>query len=420
MTIRSWLVSGVIILTSLSLKSQSITSPYTSYGIGEIMPVSYAHNEAMGGLGVGLPTVYFVNNRNAAWLPYNIYTTFQVGVKTDLRNYLVEGSESSDVTGSLDYISFAFPIINNKWGTHVSLSPFSSVNYRVVSNEIVGEVGDFAQTEFSGSGGLSQLRWSNGFNLFKGLNVGITGTYVFGQLDRTIENLVFAADSTQLSEFRTGFFEEKTYSDITFEIAVGHRITLSEEKAINYGLTYRLEGQLNGTEDVTLQRRTVSGNLIQAVDVRQGESIGTNLPSEINFGFSYQNSNKLDLGVDVGYGLWAGSSGLEVESRDAMSVILGGSYTPDYKSVNRYLERVMYKFGFAYRQLPYVVNSTEINDFGINFGASFPVSGLSSLDTSFKFGVRGTTDNSLIRESYFQFILGLTINDRWFVKRRYD
>lgn len=420
MTIRSWLVSGIILLLSLNLKSQSITSPYTSYGIGEITPVSYAHNEAMGGLGVGLPMVYFVNNRNAAWLPYNIYTTFQVGVKSDLRNYLVEGSDSRSATGSLEYISFSFPVINNKWGTHVSLSPFSSVNYRVVSSEEVGDAGDFAQTQFTGSGGLSQLKWSNGFKLYKGLNLGLSATYVFGKLDRQIENLVFAADSTQLSLFRTGFFEEKNYSDITVTFAFGHRISLSEAKAINYGVTYRLDGRLNGTENVTLQRRTVSGGLIQSVDVREGEDIGTTLPSQLNFGVSYQDANKLDLGIDISYGLWGGTDGLDIETKDALSLILGGTYTPDYKSVNRYLERVIYKFGFAYRQLPYIVNAREINDFGINFGASFPVSGLSSVDTSFKFGVRGTTDNNLIRESYFQFILGLTINDRWFVKRRYD
>jgi hypothetical protein len=66
------------------------------------------------------------------------------------------------------------------------------------------------------------------------------------------------------------------------------------------------------------------------------------------------------------------------------------------------------------------VNDTEINDFGINFGASFPTGGYSSMDASFKIGSRGTTDNNLIRENYMQFVIGATINDRWFIKRRYD
>jgi hypothetical protein len=42
------------------------------------------------------------------------------------------------------------------------------------------------------------------------------------------------------------------------------------------------------------------------------------------------------------------------------------------------------------------------------------------MDIGFKYGVRGTLDNELIRENYFQIVLGATINDRWFIKRRYD
>ena len=76
--------------------------------------------------------------------------------------------------------------------------------------------------------------------------------------------------------------------------------------------------------------------------------------------------------------------------------------------------------GLSMRQLPYLENNTEINDFGINFGVSFPVSGYSSLDAAFKYGFRGTTDNNLIQERYFQVVIGATINDRWFIKRRYD
>ena len=71
-------------------------------------------------------------------------------------------------------------------------------------------------------------------------------------------------------------------------------------------------------------------------------------------------------------------------------------------------------------ETPYVVNDITINDFGINFGASLPVSGFSSIDLAAKFGRLGTTDNGLIKESYYQIVIGATINDRWFIKRKYD
>ena len=32
---------------------------------------------------------------------------------------------------------------------------------------------------------------------------------------------------------------------------------------------------------------------------------------------------------------------------------------------------------------------------------------------------RGTKDNGLIQENYFNIILGLNLNDKWFTKRKY-
>lgn len=35
-------------------------------------------------------------------------------------------------------------------------------------------------------------------------------------------------------------------------------------------------------------------------------------------------------------------------------------------------------------------------------------------------GQRGSLNNGLVRERYTRVVLGLTLNDRWFVKRKYD
>jgi hypothetical protein len=48
------------------------------------------------------------------------------------------------------------------------------------------------------------------------------------------------------------------------------------------------------------------------------------------------------------------------------------------------------------------------------------VAGLSTLDLAIKFGERGTIENGLINESFTQIVLGLTINEKWFIKRKYN
>jgi len=61
-----------------------------------------------------------------------------------------------------------------------------------------------------------------------------------------------------------------------------------------------------------------------------------------------------------------------------------------------------------------------VNDFGINFGLSMPVSRFSSLDLAFKIGKRGNLLENTIEENYFKIYFGVTFNDQWFIKRRFD
>ena len=61
-----------------------------------------------------------------------------------------------------------------------------------------------------------------------------------------------------------------------------------------------------------------------------------------------------------------------------------------------------------------------MRDFGINFGLSLPVSRISSLDLAVKVGKRGDLRTNTIEENYFKLYFGVTFNDQWFIKRRFD
>ena len=63
-------------------------------------------------------------------------------------------------------------------------------------------------------------------------------------------------------------------------------------------------------------------------------------------------------------------------------------------------------------------NGTEfspIDQFGMSFGVGLPVgTQFSRLNLGFEFGQKGTTDNGLVRERFFNFRLGLTLGNKWF------
>ena len=419
MRLKFLFILGALAFGFTTLMAQSVVSPYSSYGLGDITPISFSHNDGMGGIGIGSPQFFFINNQNPAWLSYNIYSTFQAGIKTDVRSYEAGGTNASDRSASLNYLSIAFPVMNGRWSTNLGLTPLSIVNYDITSTQSIDNTSDIANNEFQGNGGLTQLYWANGFRIAKGLNLGVRAAYNFGTLEQNVRNSV-VRDSLLISIYKAEFQERSSYSDVTLILGLAHRIRLKNENSFNYGVTYRLGGTLTGTRDVNLRRLAANNTLIQDQRIVEDEEISADLPMEIGFGVSYQKSNKFLVGLDGRFTSWENVDGIGVNTRNTLSFGLGGSYTPDYKSVQNYLNRVIYRFGLSYNQLPYVINQTEINDFGINFGASFPISGSSSIDASFKFGTRGEDQNNLVRENYFQFVLGITFNDRWFIKRRYD
>ncbi|WP_373396378.1 hypothetical protein V8V91_16925 [Algoriphagus halophilus] len=107
--------------------------------------------------------------------------------------------------------------------------------------------------------------------------------------------------------------------------------------------------------------------------------------------------------------------------REAIKVGLGFRIVPDYLAIDSPLKRTTYRFGLEYQQTPYYLNQTNINDIGINFGASFPVNQLSLVNLAVKVGQRGTTDNGLIQENYVNFTFGFSLNDNsWFYKRVFE
>jgi hypothetical protein len=301
----------------------------------------------------------------------------------------------------------------------VTLLPFSSVNYNLASTQTLEETGEQVANRLTGSGGLSQLGWSHGIKLYKSTVLGLRASYVFGSIDKSIFNII-ASDSTTES-FTINYQEASRYSDLMYTVSLGHRVNLTEENYLNMGLVVDFSTSLDGKVSTSLNRVDNSRSVqFGGINLLNDEPISVDVPLKVGFGFSYEKINRYTIGLDVDFQRWQGDLESATDSyRSLMNITLGGLFIPDATS-NSYVKRINYRGGIQFRQLPYVLNDQEINEFGINFGFSLPTNRLSSIDAGVKYGIRGTTDSSLIRENFFQVVFGLTINDRWFVKRRYD
>jgi hypothetical protein len=402
-------VLSVLLLTSFAAKSQSVSSVYSNNGIGLLNYQGLPHNMGMGEIGIGVPSLWNMNYQNPAFMPLNSVTMFQVGIEMDRRQIASSAVDGKKVTGGLRYLNWSMPVMAGKWTTGFGVTPYSTVNNKTVSYGVV-DTDVNTSTTYQGSGGLTAFQWSNGFRLGKGMYVGMRSSFLFGSIEKSESSIIDDASGS----YAVDFTDRSSYSGLKLDAYFGYRKVLDDSHILNFGLAYELGNDLNGSRDQTMQTSVLAER-----DVAKNEPFTFGLPSSIGFGTSYQVMNKLTLGADISLTNWSGAGTTEDNFNNTLKVGFGAELVPDYANVNSYYKRLAYRAGVSFGELPYSVNGNQIKEVGINFGGSLPV-GISSLDWAVKYGRLGTLNNDLVRETYFRIVIGASINDRWFIKRRYD
>lgn len=398
-------------------------SPYTVKGIGVINSLATGRNLGMGGIGIGNSHYLYLNNMNPAMLTRNnYYTTFEAGMSLESRRLTTLEEEEQASNGGFDYLSLAFPVIYDRLTFNAGIAPYSTVGYNMITRQPIEGGTGTSILSFRGSGGTTQAYAATGVKLFKGFSAGIRASYIFGAIKEEINSTIVPAQG-EGEAFSARFFNQTSFSDLLLTGGLAYRGKLpgTENDFLMAGLTYDRATSLGATRYSTVER-TVGAGVSYGGDTVEGSYF---LPASIGTGLSYEKLYHYTLAADVKWQNWEEYQGFEGGSNDlgkSYRMAVGGEWTPDYSSVQpgTYYKRMTYRMGLQYEKTPFVVNGEDINDFGINFGVTLPVSNASSIHTSFLIGQRGKTDNDLIRERYFRLSLGITFNDRWFTRVKYD
>ena len=434
-------ILGLCLLAFGAALAQTAPSPFTSQGIGSLDGNGLIQQDASGAVGVGMGSYWNINNINPAMLMFtrgtifNGLTVFQAGVKSEyntIRN--VSSSERSAGT-NLSYLSMGFPIIPDKWFSSLGLRPFSTVNYNLnYETTLPGSPYSSLVTE-EGSGGFNQLYWANGVAVSKNISVGLRSQFLFSSIFTEITNEVNTIEIPV--RFAAAIFDRKTVSGMNFTGGIIYQDSIKtkgdEPLRFTLGLTYDLSRDIRVKQFESIQRRTLSGSIWEA-DTVQNNTIGSmRMPSGIGVGIGFSKGYKWSAGVDFRMNKFSEFTLFDqsIGTDDSFFLGAGGEFTPDAFSVEDYFKRVTYRIGVNYERTPYLINGMNVNDFGINFGFSLPIvpsttagavlnKGFSSVDFGFKYGILGSVGNNLIEQEYFKVHFGVTFNDKWFVKRRFN
>ncbi|WP_437369715.1 hypothetical protein [Maribacter litoralis] len=422
------IVIAIVYITTIGLYAQDGTvSPYSFYGIGDLKNNSKVENQMMGGIGVYADSIHINLKNPAAFGKLGLevmdregLVTYTAGVSNKqytLKSFTAE--EQSSVT-SLDYLALGFSV-GKGLGMGFGIMPYSSVGYNLVDDRT--ETGGSLVNIYTGEGGLTRAFYSIGYEIVDNLSIGATVNFNFGTLDS--ERL------QQIEDIQFGTFDRRSsrVNGFDFNYALNYTPLIKGRQRLHTSIRVNTQGNLVSKNDRQLGSFSVSsGVTIEELEVdlasQNLENTELKIPTTTTLGIGYGEDYKWFVGAEYSFqemssfeNVFLGSDNIVYE--DASSFAFGAFLTPDHDSFTSYFKRVTYRAGLRLDKTGMLVNDVDINNFGITFGLGLPLGrSFSNLNLGFEFGRRGTTRADLIEESYFKFNVGLSLNDRWFQKRK--
>ena len=429
----SLVVAGAMVLVAGAAHGQGLgNSPYSRVGLGEYTGnTGGVRQMGMGGTGLAAPNAVNVNELNPALLYYTSRTTFEAGFNGQYSTVQNARSANRSGSGTLGYLALSVPL-GPKWAAAVGLKPVSSVDYESnILQEVAGpQVPTQSLKQYKGTGGVSEAYLGQGFRLTKKLTVGFTAAYVFGVVDETTGTAVQTLNGTDPLVNSVDRLHTR-YSDFAFRAGAHYRQKVGKTLNLNLAGVHSFGHNLNGQQTLTKELERADGTLIGPPFIERDGRGRTSVPALTQAGLSLDNDKNWSLNLDAARQDWSkftsfGTAGTPLSN--TLRFGLGGEFTPDPGSVEHYFRRVSYRAGLRLAQLPYQPGGKMLYDRAVSWGFAFPLPTATPLESTmfslgFTYGVRGNTDllsagASNVRETYIRGQLGVTLNNRWFIKRR--
>jgi len=415
----------------LSAIAQIENSPYSRYGLGDIVPSTNILSRGMGGISAAYYDFQSVNFLNPASYSRLKVTTLDFGVEVDNRTLraLDPPRKFSATSPIISYIQLGVPLSKKRnWGMNFGLRPVTRINYKIERNERLPGI-DSLNTLFEGNGGAYEVYTGTGIAI-KNFSIGVNVGYLFGSKNFSTRK-TFTPDSSDIFYYQSNHETKANYNGFFVNGGVQWATKLNKSTWVRVGAYGNLQKKLNASKDIireTFQYNSGTG-AVDSIDVvsDQKDISGTvEYPSSFGTGILIDKENKWMIGADISMVNWSDYRffGETDQVQNSWKFHLGGQVIPNALAPTNYFSRVAYRAGITYGK-DYVKVDKDLPVWSFSVGAALPMrraaytNQFSVINTALEFGQRGNKDN-LVRESFFRFSLGLTLSDIWFVKKKYD
>lgn len=405
-------------------------SPYSRYGFGLLSDRAQGFNKGMAGLANGMRSGKELNVKNPASYSAidSLSFLFDVGLSLQNGNFDQGGRTVNAQNTSLDYMTMGFRAAPDL-GVSLGIMPYSTIGYNLNNSEkIMLPSGIVSQNEsYTGDGGLHEVFLGAGWRPFRPFSVGVNLSYLWGNMTHTV--LASFSDATIASRRRQYEADIRSYK---LDFGVQYAAILDKNNNITLGLTYGLGHDIHSNGyyyDQKVQSGTIaSGDTLVAKNAFQ-------LPHSLGAGLTWHHKNCLRLGVDYHLQMWSDvkspvvkelpNGGQEYISQsgnymDMHKITVGTEYCPNPEGV-RWRQHVRYRAGFSYTT-PY----TKVNgqdgpcSYLVSLGVALPIvnrhNNRSLLNLSAQYERVEPKIAGMVTENYLRLCVGITFNERWFMK----
>lgn len=427
-------VLNVILISSFvtSAYAQSGTnSPYSQYGLGQLSEQTSGFNRGMNGLGLGFREHNQVNYINpASYSSMDSLTfIFDAGFSGQITNFKENGHKVNANNADFEYAVAGFRAFKNV-GVSFGVIPFTNIGYNYSITDYLNDDRSTTYTNtYSGSGGIHQVYVGAGWEFIKGLSIGANVSYIWGDFERSVVNSYSDSWINTLSKYYTA-----TVNSYKLDLGLQYTAKINNKNSFTVGLTYGVGHKLNS--DPTCM--VISTNLSTAVADTSSFVVkdGLEIPMSLGLGIMWNNNDKLKVGVDFNYQKWSDikypvyqaingmpSYGLvDNYYSDRYKFTFGGEYCNNEMS-RKFLNRVRFRAGVSYAT-PYLkINGQDgPKEIGVSAGFGIPI--VNNYNNRSMLNVSGQWVHSaakgMLTENTFRINIGLTFNERWFMKWKVD
>ena len=420
-------------------KAVGQSSPYTLGSLGLMKSAGFTQHELMGGLSGSLRGESDFTLVNPASLSALEHTSLQTGSFASFIDQKSATKRKTDSHGDFGQFALGLPIsIKKHIGFAAGINRMTMMDYTIPSTTT--ENGRDVVNIFAGQGGVNRFQTALGFQIFNGFSIGLETSFLFG----SSEELVDKQFPNDREVFSTRNTKTNFYSGVRYTGGVQYTGQLFKSKQIVLGIHATPASTMTMSRDELVTTYNYLGNFyVDTISNRKDAKFDQELPLSYGLSLSFGNKDVWSLGVEYNTAQWADVAPRSSDNAyfNQESISIGGYWqakaerndqnASKAEKTKDYFKTTRIYYGFNTQKLYTGVLEKQVEQMTFSLGVGLPIYRaysiegekavmISRLNIGVDYTIRGNTDPGMIQENILGIKFGLSLSDKWFIKRKYQ